>query len=371
MRLFPVLVLCAMSVSAFAANPKVLKLLRQYANPMPQDLILTDGTASPSVNLGAAVVPVPGDDGTPSQETQIGGTSCTMNLTPRVDDRARTALPINKMHGVFQSDWKLGIKLSFSQFDLGGSGGKFSAGGLDWSTWSTATVEPQQKDMDMFVECCVQHPAECLGTWFDPASRFYDPTRPRVARYVSEAWKGDGKRARLVETEARGKVGIPDVVNQLEVSGELVFSIEGGFSVVQEWSDAWFAYKTQQTTIPSCGPYLDTNPEPVTWKHTLPAEPTLCFVGVGEWSPLENDARERARDDARKQVVRYLGTQYQLAGDEVSKASGGVVSELKDSFLCLDAQRSEQTGPAYQARVRMCLPKAKLDAAALSLRPGR
>ena len=188
---------------------------------------------------------------------------------------------------------------------------------------------------DEVVRCCVQNPSQCTD------------------EFISEWWKGTGTIYRLDTT----KTGMKAAAKYLAVAGaNLEFTQERGFTMSSEWTDEYFAYRTQRLKIPSCAEYLNNNP---------PKDDEVTFTGVSKPLDSEQESRRDARDDAQRQLVEALGTQYALDDGVASKAASGILSGLLESFVCVDAQDGPRV--KYQARARLAVDKARFDEALAEL----
>jgi hypothetical protein len=116
----------------------------------------------------------------------------------------------------------------------------------------------------------------------------------------------------------------------------------------------YFAYRVERLQLPSCEAYMNDLPE-------VPGK--VLFTGVSRRVPSEQEARTDARADARLQVVRYLGEELSIEGDEVVSRAEALVSGVKDGLTCLDEPQATPEGPQYLARVRMYVDADRLKAA--------
>jgi hypothetical protein len=248
------------------------------------------------------------------------------------------------------ADTQVGLSLGLQSFDIGGTFGRKALGGMEYDLTEKTILKNLAEDeeaaagWEKFEACCVEMPSRCEG-----------------GEIISEWWKGTGAVYRLIDTSA----GISGAVSQLaKVAGiNADFKTTKSWSMAKDWSaPQYFAYRTQKVRIPSCEEYMNSSPE-LTDK--------VRFTGVSEFLGSESAARGAARDDARKQVVEYLGVEYKIQGDEVTKAAESVLSGVKDDLTCVDKMPSASTGQSYQSRVRMYVDKARLDEAVAKMRSAK
>ncbi len=245
----------------------------------------------------------------------------------------------------------VGLNLGLPYADIGGSFGRKSMGGLDYALTSKRVLTGES--LDEVVACCVANNSACPR---DDAQEHvlgqgYDTT------VVAEWWQGTGSMYRLTQTNA----ALGAAVKQLEQAGSVKFGQGSSWQIQSQWdTPQWFAYRTQRLRVPSCEEFMNSSPE-------LPDK--VRFTGVSEYERSESKARSASRDDARKQVVEYLGTEFQIAQDQAYKVAEGLVSGVKDDLTCV-ARGGDPTGPAYQARTRLYVDRARLDGALAEMKSG-
>jgi hypothetical protein len=248
------------------------------------------------------------------------------------------------------ADTQIGLSLGLQSFDIGGTYGRKALGGMEYDLTEKTILKNPAEDpkaaegWEKFEACCVEMPSRCEG-----------------GEIVSEWWKGTGAVYRLIDSKA----SIAGAVSQLaKVAGiNADFKTTKSWSMAKDWgSPQYFAYRTQKVRIPSCEEYMNSSPE---------LADKVRFTGVSDWIGSEPSARGGARDDARKQVVEYLGVEYKLTGDQVAKAAEAVLSGVKDDLTCVDKMPSASTGTAFQSRVRMYVDKARLDEAVATMRSAK
>jgi hypothetical protein len=223
----------------------------------------------------------------------------------------------------------IGISLGLPTLQIGGSFGRKAMAGLDYNVTEKLILEGGFAELEA---CCLRTPEACTD------------------RYVSEYWFGTGRLSRLASSGANLKAS----VKQLEKAGSLDFGHQKGWSQASEWTEPmYFAYRAVTFQKPSCKSYMNNLPE---------VEGQVLFTGVSERKESEQEARRDARDDARRQVAEYLGTHYELVGDEALASAEALMSGVKDSLVCLDDVEETPDGPSYLARVRMYVATEELDA---------
>ncbi len=164
-------------------------------------------------------------------------------------------------------------------------------------------------------------------------------------------WRGTGQLHRLTGTDAALKTSL----KSLDKLGKIDFGATKGWSMSSKWEEPqYFAYRVQKLQLPSCQSYMNDLPE---------VEGKLLFTGVSKRSLSEQDARRDARSDARQQLVRYIGEEFSIEGDEVLSRAEALVSGVKDGLTCMDETTASPEGPQHLARVMMYVDAAAVEAA--------
>jgi len=309
------------------------KLLQRLATLGTQpDVVLVPPIGEPSPAAGAFLIPY-APDGEPDPRKLgtygVGGSSCSDKLT----FKTVTASEVRKEVWVVDAGVAANVGLPF--FKLGGDFGHKGIAGLDYKVTHKLIVSGGHKELE---ECCLRTPEACTDV------------------YISEYWQGTGALHRAASSGG----GLKGIVKGLEKNGGVDFSSSSGWNTASEWTEPmYFAYRTASFQTPSCESYM----------NNLPDDPErVLFTGVSARVASEQAARRDARDDARRQLVEYLGTEYQLVGDEAFTHAEALISGVKDSLTCLDAPQASAEGPRHLARVRMYVDSAKVDAAMAELK---
>jgi hypothetical protein len=313
---------------AFAGKAEQALLERVMAYATQPDVILVPPAGELSPPLGSFVVPYAPPGGGEPDPRKVGTyesapSSCSEAL------RFREVSGAESRQELWATETGIGFSVGLPMVEIGGSWGRKSVAGMEYHITRKMVIDTSSlRDLE---ECCLRTPERCTN------------------HYISEAWQGTGRIHRMVTSKA----GLKPVVRQLEGTGSLDFSTGSGFTMASEWSQPqYFAYKTTAFQLPSCQSYMNSLPE---------EDGLVLFSGVSERTESEQEARRQARDDARRQVVEYLGQEYSIMGDQAISRAEAVISGVKDSLTCLDPVIESTAGPRYLARVRMYVERAELE----------
>ena len=315
------------------ASAEDSKLLQRLATLGTQpDVVLVPPIGEPSPAAGSFLIPYVAE-GEPDPRKLgtygVGGSSCSDKLTWKLVKSAET----RKEVWVVDAGVAANIGLPF--FKLGGDFGHKGIAGLDYKVTEKLIVSGGHQPLE---ECCLRTPEACTDV------------------YISEYWLGTGALHRAASSGG----GLKSIVKGLEKNGLVDFSSSSGWNTASEWTEPmYFAYRTASFQQPSCECYM----------NNLPDDPKrVLFTGVSAREGSEQAARRDARDDARRQLVEYLGTEYQLVGDSAYTHAEALISGVKDSLTCLDDTVATAEGPRHLARVRMYVDRARVDAAMAELK---
>ncbi|MEQ1564481.1 MAG: hypothetical protein ABMA64_02500 [Myxococcota bacterium] len=305
---------------------------RLAARATAPDVVLIPPVGQPSPRAGAFLIPYAPKEGQAPDPLRVGTydvgpSSCSDML------QFETVGSAESREELWLLDAGIGANVGLPQFAIGvGAGVKAkSIAGIQYEVTQKLIVTG---GLDALEQCCLRSPEKCTD------------------RYVSEVWRGAGSLHRLTSTDA----GIKTSLKYLDKLGKIDFGTTKGWSMASSWpADMYFAYRTSAFQAPSCASYMNDLPE---------LDGKLLFTGVSQKVGSEQDARRDAQEDARQQVVRYLGEELRITGDSVSTQASALLSGVKDSLTCLDPVSQTPEGPAYLARVRMYVDRAAIDAAA-------
>ncbi len=300
---------------------------RLAARARTPDVVLVPPIGEPSPRAGSFLVPyTPSGEPDPARvgTYEVGPSSCSEAL------RFHTVPASETRSELWLVDSGVGATLGLPRFGLSASFGHKALAGLDYTVVDKLVVEGGLEELE---ECCLRSPERCTD------------------RYVSEVWRGPGKLYRLEGDEAALKTSL----KALDKLGKLDFGTTRGWSTASEWPEQmYFAYRTAPFQAPSCQSYMNDLGE---------VEGRVLFTGVSKKGLSEQDARRDARADAREQLVRYLGEEFSIRGDEVTSSAEALVSGVKDTLTCLDPVEQGPEGPMYLARVRMYVERAAIEGA--------
>jgi len=310
------------------AGPLEEKLANLANQP---DVVLMPPVGEPSPPPGTFVIRYQapeGEEPDPRREGtyELAPSSCSETLVFKKVAAAETRSEL------WMVETGIGLSIGLQAIQIGGGYGRKAMAGLDYTVTEKLILDTGFAELE---ECCLRTPEACTD------------------RYISEFWLGTGRISRLASSGANLKASI----KKLEKVGSLDFGTQKGWSQASEWNDPmYFAYRAVTFQKPSCQSHMNNLPE---------VEGQVLFTGVSARSESEQKARRDARDDARMQVAEYLGTHYELVGDEALAQAVAIMSGVKDSLVCLDDVAETPDGPSYLARVRMYVATEELDAGRL------
>ena len=344
----------ASTATAAKLSPNLLQKLAQYARQ--SDVQFQPPSGAPSPMMGSFLIRAdrgldPQSPKLTAQElAQVGRydvamSACATKFAYQDAPSSETRTEVVSM------ETGVGLNVGLSVVNIGGSFGRKSMGGMDYAL--TAKRVLTGESLDAAVACCVANNSACPRDDGEEHAlgEAYQTT------VVAEWWQGTGSVYRLQSTDA----SLTAAVKKLESAGSVDFKNATSWQMQSEWATPqWFAYRTQRLRVPSCEEFMNSSPE---------LADKVRFTGVSERDRTEQAARSDARDDARKQVVEFLGTEYQIVQGEAYKVAEGVTSGLKDDLTCVE-KGGDATGPTYLARTRLYVDKARLDSAVASMHSG-
>lgn len=297
---------------------------RLAARATAPDVVLMPPIGEPSPGAGSFLVRYTGDDPARAGTYEVGPSSCSSALS------FKSVAATETRSELWLLDAGIGASVGLPQFGISVGGGGKSIAGIDYQLVDKLVVDGGLEDLE---ECCLKSPEKCTD------------------RYVSEVWRGPGKLHRITGSDS----GIKTSLKALDKLGRIDFSTNKSWTMSSSWTpDMYFAYRTAVFQPPTCKSYMDDLKE---------VEGKLLFTGVSRRVLSEQEARRDAQDDARQQVVKYLGENYKITGDIVATSAEALVSGIKDALTCTDPVETTPEGPSYLARVRMYVDKAAVDAA--------
>lgn len=307
---------------------------RLAARATQPDVVLVPPVGEPSPKLGSFVVAYAPPDGQAPDPARTG----TYEVAPSSCSDAlvfRAVAAVETREELWMVETGIGARVGLPALNVGGSWGTRSVAGISYQLVDKLVLDG---GLDALEECCVRNPESCSD------------------RYVAEAWRGTGAIHRVTSDSKALKT----TLQQLDQLGRVAFGSTKGWTMASTWDEPmYFAYRVQTFQIPSCESYMNNLPE---------VDGQVRFTGVSRRLASEQAAREDARNDARVQVVRYLGEELHVSGDQVTSSAEAVLSGVKDTLTCLDPVTETPDGPAYLARVRMYVPRAQLEGAAAPMR---
>lgn len=318
------LMLASMAMQPAQAGSNTAQRLAERATQ--PDVVLVPPVGSPSPKLGSFVILYTPDEGEPVDPArdgtyEVGPSSCSETLKFRQVDAT------SKREELWMVSTGIGATIGLPQLNIGGSFGTKSLAGIDYALSHKLILDD---GLDELEACCLRSPEKCTD------------------RYISEFWYGTGSIHRVQGSEAALKT----TLKQLDKLGNVKFGMQKGWSVAEEWDGQYFAYRVQSFQRPECESYMNDLTE-------VPGK--VLFSGVSARKGSEQAAKRDARNDARQQVVRYLGEEFQLEGDEAISRAEAVISGVKDSLTCMDPVTDTPEGPNYLARVRMYVSADHLE----------
>ncbi|HHO51067.1 MAG TPA: hypothetical protein ENK18_09410 [Deltaproteobacteria bacterium] len=319
------MILIVMLSTAQAADPLPERLAERATQP---DVVLVPPVGSPSPKAGSFLIPYVAEEGQPSDPAregtyEVGPSSCTDAL------QFVTVDANEQREELWRVKSGVGARLGLPTFGVQIGGGSLSMAGLRYEITEKLIVDGGLEELEL---CCLRSPEKCTD------------------RYISEYWVGTGTLHKLSSSNGAIKTSL----KQLDKLGKIDFGATKGWTVASSWSEPmYFAYRTSAFQAPSCESYMNDLPE---------EEDRVLFTGVSEQLMSEQRARRDAQEDARQQVVRYLGEELRIEGDEIYSRAEALLSGVKDSLTCIDT-RDTPEGPSYLARVRMYVDAGALDEA--------
>lgn len=331
LSLATLLIALPLAGSASAASPKLKKMWAELLDraAVPEANYQPPGGQVPSPQMGSFVQPYQALDGV-EDPRKVGtydtvSSKCSGLLTYEdTETDVSYSRLVSMSSGVTAS---LGLPLPQLNTTASGNYNRAGVAGMDYTITKKTIVTGGVEEL---TKCCVQNPSQC------------------TEEFINEWWYGSGKIWGVQNTTG----GVKLAMSQLEMGGSIDFSTEKGFNIQKTWNDGYFAYRTQRIRKQSCEEYLNSQNTPNT--H-------VTFTGVSELLLSESKARQNARDDVFAQVVRFLGTEYQIKGDRAISTAKGQVSGVFEDFICVDKVEGPQ--PTYVSRVRMTVEKSRLDSA--------
>lgn len=317
--------LVVMLSAAQAADSLPERLAQRATQP---DVVLVPPVGAPSPKAGSFLIPYTPADGQapdPSREGtyEVGPSSCTEALQFVTVDATESREELWRVKS------GIGASLGLPSFGVQIGGGSISMAGLSYEITEKLIVDGGLEELEA---CCLRSPEKCTD------------------RYISEYWVGTGSLHKLSSSNGAIKTSL----KQLDKLGKIDFGATKGWTTASSWGEPmYFAYRTSAFQPPSCESYMNDLPE---------EEDRVLFTGVSEQLLSEQKARRSAQEDARQQVVRYLGEEFRIEGDEVYTRAEALLSGVKDALTCIDT-RDTPEGPGYLARVRMYVDAAALDEA--------
>jgi hypothetical protein len=214
-------------------------------------------------------------------------------------------------------------------------------------------LQSQVSDMGKFAQCCAA-------------------TRSCTAQMVGTFLMGSGDV--YEETSTQDQVGLSGTTPQGVTAG-IDYKDGAGWKRVNSFHDTYFAFLVEpvDNAIPvpddqTCG-----------WCDSLPSSMDgSYFCGVSPNSVEEVSARDMAMQNAREQVIKFLGeylstqsssTSSVLKGylDDshvVSAATSGIASQVKDVKWCAPERTDAPNGRLYKSKVLAFLPETSRAMAA-------
>jgi hypothetical protein len=312
-------------LSAFAGDSLPERLAERATQP---DVILTPPISEPSPAAGSFLVAyVPEGEPDPKKvgTFQVAPSSCTEAL------RFKSVPSSEAREELWMLDSGAGATVGLPEFGIRIGGTTKSIAGIQYTLQDKLIVDTSS--LKAFETCCMKNPDKCTD------------------QYIAEVWRGTGQLHRLTGTDAALKTSL----KSLDKLGKIDFGATKGWSMSSKWEEPqYFAYRVQKLQLPSCQSYMNDLPE---------VEGKLLFTGVSKRSLSEQDARRDARSDARQQLVRYIGEEFSIEGDEVLSRAEALVSGVKDGLTCMDETTASPEGPQHLARVMMYVDAAAVEAA--------
>lgn len=226
-------------------------------------------------------------------ENRAARTTCSKYITT-------TVIPAGGTYNhTLNASREVQANLAVQPFGSAGAGAS-DAAGIQVSYALEKKMVHEIDDLDGFSACCENAPDQCGNLM------------------VGEFWYGSGSIMEFAGSESDVKASGGYQV----ASGD--FSFKGGWAwkKTNEWTDQYFAFRTQESSLGGSGlcgrDYVNQIPL---------ADDGKFFVGVAPPSASESKARELAMRDAQAQVVRYLGTNITEVHGSASSAMAGILAD--------------------------------------------
>jgi len=306
--------------TAWAGNDLPDRLAERATQP---GVVLVPPIGEPSPAAGSFLVPADETDPDRAGTYETAQSSCTDALT------FQSVAASESREELWVVESGIGARLGLPRFGLTVGNQSRSFAGLTYEITDKLIVKGGMAEVEA---CCLRSPDKCTD------------------RYIAEYWRGTGALHKMSSSDSALKSSL----KALDKLGKIDFSNTKGWSSASTWSDPmYFAYRVERLQLPSCEAYMNDLGE---------VKGKVLFTGVSQRVPSEQEARKDARDDARQQVVRYIGEEFSIEGDEVVQRAEALVSGIKDGLTCLDEPQATPEGPYYLARVRMYVDAERLDA---------
>ncbi len=190
-------------------------------------------------------------------------------------------------------------------------------------------------DPDQLKACCTKNPEDCTGT------------------VIGEFLMGSGEIYQATEAsrDASGNLGIPPVAAKASVSDA------SKWKKVQSFNDTYFAF------LPVAAGGTPPPLNSCDFCARLPEDSNgQYFCGVSSPAIEESAGRDAAMQNARTQVVKYLGEQIEAKSQSLSSAAKGLISDqrfveavakglakrVKDKQYCSEKQNSPEHPSVYK-----------------------
>lgn len=219
----------------------------------------------------------------------------------------------------------------------------------------TRRMQVTVKDPAALQRCCAASPDQCTG------------------QVIGEFLMGSGEVYQAADSQIQGEAST--VATQ--VTGAIDYKDGVGWKRVNSFKDMYFAFLTT-ATIGAPSP----SDERCGWCDSIPPSPDgVYFCGMSPPVAAEAMARDLAMQNAREQVVKYVG-EY-LSTQSTSEASlvkgylddkrvttaaaSGIAARVKDTKWCKATTTNTPEGPLYSVKVLAYLDNADRRPAAQSV----
>ncbi len=244
----------------------------------------------------------------------------------------------------------LGIK------PIGSVGGGFEGGnGVRVHYKLAKKLRAEVSDPAAFDQCCKKAPDQCSGT------------------FIGEFLYGTGAVYKFAGQEAALKAD----GTYKKIDASVDFKDGFAWKRVSEFEDVYFAFRTQAANLGSS--VAAGGPDDCAWASSVPTSlDGEYFVGMSMPVASEAQARDKAIDNAKRQVVKYLGeyitsavqsTTNAIEGylddqEVVTHAAEGIASRVKAERWCAAETVDTPKGTMYVVKVLAFFPKAEEKEAA-------